>query len=59
MTPDEKQSVIELAEAALRSLERINTAKLAALGRDPDAGAVGDARRFLDRLLEEIKRAGD
>lgn len=48
-----RESVKELAEAALHSLERIDTVKLAALGCDTDAGAVGDARRLLDRLLVE------
>lgn len=47
-------SVKELAEAALGSLERLDTVKLAALGRDRDAELISSARRFLDRLLYEI-----
>lgn len=50
-----QQSLSELTDAVLYSLERINTAKLAALGLDLEAVAVGDARRLLDHLKREIK----
>lgn len=47
-------SITELAKAAPASLEKIDTVPLAALGRNGDAEAVGNARRFLDRPLYEI-----
>lgn len=50
-------SLTELTEAALDSLGRIKTEKLAALGRDQDAECVGNARRFLDRTLVELQMA--
>lgn len=52
---DRLLSLKELTEATLLSLEKIDTAKLAALGRDRDAESVGNARRLLDRILFELR----
>lgn len=56
MDKERKQSIRELADAALLSLDRIDTAKLAARGREGDATAVSEARRFLDRLIHELEK---
>lgn len=50
------KSVLELAEAALHAIERINTPRLAAMGYEDAAVAIGEARGFLDRLVFEQHR---
>ena len=54
------KSTLELAEAALRAIERVDTPRLAALGYEDAAVAVSETRRLLDRLLYERtgKRSG-
>jgi hypothetical protein len=49
-------SLSDLVEAALLTLERVDTVKLAALGRDADAVAVSDTRRLLDHMKREGRK---
>lgn len=51
LNTEERLEITALTEAALSELERVDTIKLAAMGRDQDAGSVSRARRFLDRLI--------